>query len=134
MRDALANGSTAADWRALLSACKGLEVERAWQRLSERLWVWPFVPDQLCETPEPQTEGDERKPNAGRMTWQEAAKRLECLRSQGEPFTSQHKLAGVFGCSSGTINKAIRSSPQLEKWAKPPEAAPRAQQGITTFV
>ncbi|MGH7172810.1 MAG: hypothetical protein ACRELG_21215 [Gemmataceae bacterium] len=67
------------------------------------------------------------------MTWQEAAERMERLRGQGEPFTSQHKLAELFGCSSGTINKAIHSSPQLTAWAKRATTAPRAQ-SITPVV
>jgi hypothetical protein len=42
------------------------------------------------------------------ITRQEAAERLERLRTQGEAFTSQHKLAEQIGCSSATINKAIK--------------------------
>jgi hypothetical protein len=61
------------------------------------------------------------------MTWREAAERLERLRSQGEPWTSQHEMARRFGCSSATINKAIRSTSELTVWAKRPDAAPKAQ-------
>lgn len=61
------------------------------------------------------------------MSWQEVAERMELLRSQGEPYTSQHKLARRFGCSSGTINKAIKETPSLGKWAERKAAAPRAQ-------
>ncbi len=72
----------------------------------------------------PPIPGSEVEP-AG-MTWQEAAERLERLRSQGEPWTSQHKMARQFGCSSGTINKAIRMTPELRTWAnRRPAAAPR---------
>jgi hypothetical protein len=60
------------------------------------------------------------------MSVEEAAERLNRLRLQGEPFTSQHQLATQVGCSSGTINKAIHSKDELAAWAKPPEAAPRA--------
>jgi hypothetical protein len=51
------------------------------------------------------------------MPWQEAAERLENLRSQGEPFTSQQKLAKQLLCSSQTINKAIHNTPSLKVWA-----------------
>lgn len=61
------------------------------------------------------------------MTWQEAAQRMERLRTQGEAFTSQHKLANDLGCSSGTINKAIKATVSLQAWAKVQTAAPRAQ-------
>ena len=61
------------------------------------------------------------------MRWQEVAERLERLRLQGEPFTSQGKLAEVLGCSSATINKAIKNTPSLHPWAQRPDAAPRAQ-------
>jgi hypothetical protein len=53
---------------------------------------------------------------------------LDRLRGQGEPFTSQSKLAEQFGCSSATINKAIKNTPALQTWAKPTAAtAPKAQ-------
>jgi hypothetical protein len=61
------------------------------------------------------------------LSWQEVAKRLERLRSQGEPFTSQHRLAEQLSCSSGTINKAIRNTPSLRKWAKKPEPIPKVR-------
>ncbi len=62
------------------------------------------------------------------MILAEAAERLERLRGQGEPFTSQSKLAEQFGCSSATINKAIKNTPSLQTWAKPTTStAPRAQ-------
>jgi hypothetical protein len=62
-----------------------------------------------------------------RLTWQETAKRLERLRSQGEPFTSQGRLAEQFGCSSGTINKAVQKTPSLQAWAKQLGATPKAE-------
>jgi hypothetical protein len=61
------------------------------------------------------------------MAWQDAAGRMEQLRSQGEPFTSQQELARRFGCSPATIYKAIHQTESLEIWAKRPTAAPRAQ-------
>jgi hypothetical protein len=57
----------------------------------------------------------------------EVAERLERLRTQGEPWTSYHKLARQLGCSSQTIHKAARSTPKLAAWAKQPGSAPRAQ-------
>jgi hypothetical protein len=62
-----------------------------------------------------------------RMSWQEAAERLKRLRNQGDEWTSQHELAKRFDCSSGTINKAIKNTPELRSWAKQPTAAPKAQ-------
>jgi len=77
------------------------------------------------ETPSPNPPGDEAP--AG-MTWQEAAERMERLRSQGEPWTSHHRLAEQFSCSSRTIYKAIKATPELQAWAKRPTAtAPKAQ-------
>ncbi len=61
-----------------------------------------------------------------RVSWQEAAERMERLRQQGEQFTSQPKLAEQFGCSSGTINKAIRNTQALHAWARV-GAIPKAQ-------
>jgi hypothetical protein len=72
-------------------------------------------------------EGVDGGPPGAGMTWQEVAERMERLRTQGEPFTSQHKLAKQLGCSSGTINKAIRETPSLKPWAERKAAAPRAQ-------
>ena len=54
---------------------------------------------------------DEGGPIGPEMTWREAVQRMERLRVQGEPWTSQHKMADQLGCSSGTINKAIKNTP-----------------------
>ncbi len=70
---------------------------------------------------------DQAKP-ATNVTWQEAAARLERLRVQGEPFSSQQQMAEQIHCSPATINKAIKKTPSLQIWAKPTEdSAPRAQ-------
>jgi hypothetical protein len=74
------------------------------------------------------------KTTAGSMTWQEAAERLERLRGQGESFTSQAKLAEQFGCSSATINKAIRNTPSLQTWAKPTSTTTPRAQSLTEVV
>jgi hypothetical protein len=71
-------------------------------------------------------------PAKTKMTWQDAADRLERFRAQGEPFTSQPKLAKQLGCSPGTVNTAIRETPSLHGWAHK-QAAPRAQ-SITEVV
>src|SRR6266478_1926726 len=55
---------------------------------------------------------------AGNMTWQEAAERMKRLMARGDPFTSQHKLAELFGCSSSTVNKAIGETSEVQDWAK----------------
>ena len=61
------------------------------------------------------------------MSWQQAAERMQRLRIQGEPFSSQQKLAKQLGCSSGTINKAIKETPSLRIWAERKAASPKAQ-------
>jgi hypothetical protein len=74
--------------------------------------------------PNPQASAEE---TTG-ITWQQAAERLNRLRQQGEPWTSQRKLAKQLGCSSATINKAIHETPSLHAWAKHQTAAtPKAQ-------
>jgi hypothetical protein len=81
------------------------------------------------QAPQAESKGEQpAEPKPAGMSWQEAAKRMERLRTQGDPFTSQHKLADLFGCSSGTINKAIRETPSLKAWAeRQTAAAPKAQ-------
>ena len=64
-------------------------------------------------------KGDEQPPDSAvtslvkspGMSWKDAAERMKRLCAAGETFTSQHKLAVQFGCSSGTINKAIHKTP-----------------------
>jgi hypothetical protein len=68
---------------------------------------------------EPGAGGDEQPVESDEgMTSQEAAERMNRLRAQGEPWTSQHEMAKRLGCSSATINKAIRNTPELRPWAK----------------
>jgi len=77
------------------------------------------------ETPQ---EPERVEDDATGVSWQDAAERMERLRAQGEPFTSRHTLAKRFGCSSGTIHKAIQRTPSLQAWAKSEcPTAPRAQ-------
>jgi hypothetical protein len=73
--------------------------------------------------------GEERPADAG-MGWEEAAERLERLRVQGEAWPGYREMAKrLDGCSTGTVHKAIRSTPELIAWAKR-QAAPRAQQSL----
>ena len=67
--------------------------------------------------PENREQLDTSSAEPAGMSWQEAAERLERLRTQGEPFTSQQKLGDDLGCSSSTINKAIMKTPTLHAWA-----------------
>jgi hypothetical protein len=64
------------------------------------------------------TNGQGDDAGDGTLAWDEVAERLERLRRQGERFTSQRKLAKQIGCSSATVNKAIRNTPSLRAWAK----------------
>jgi hypothetical protein len=48
--------------------------------------------------------------------WEDLRDRLERLRNQGEPYTSNHKLAERFGVSSSTVHKAIQNSKKLQAW------------------
>lgn len=74
------------------------------------------------------SRNDQASQRAAGMAWKEAADRMERLRSQGGPWTSQQNMAKRLGCSSSTINKAIHETPSLQAWAKGKVAArPRAQ-------
>src|SRR5262249_37444369 len=49
---------------------------------------------------------DEPKSNstsAKNLTWQDAAERMTRLRAQGDPWTSQRKIAEQIGCSTTTV-------------------------------
>ncbi len=63
----------------------------------------------------------------GRRTWQEVAEQLVRLRSQGEEYTSQRKLAKRLGCSLATINTAIHRTEALQGWDRRQAATPKAQ-------
>jgi hypothetical protein len=113
-------GQRELSWRATLTRVRGLgDYAAPWfaaqlQRFEEFL-SGANAPD----------DGPSRR--AGDMTWREVAERLKRLRTQGEPWTSQHQMAERLGCSSGTVNKAIKKTPALHAWAQQPDAAPRAQ-------
>ncbi len=97
----------------------------------DALTTWR-VADLLSGAEVGQDTGQERRKTGPRadgeetgMTWQEVAKRLQTLYSRGESFTSQAKLAEALRCAPGTVNKAIRNTPELHGWAKR-AAQPRA--------
>ncbi len=84
------------------------------------------IPPDLA-TPLPEAAGDERKKRE-QVGWKEAAERLDRLRNQGEPFTSERDFAERFRCAPSTIHKAIQNTPSLQPWAKPEAvSAPNAQ-------
>lgn len=58
---------------------------------------------------------------------QEVAERLKRLRSQGIAWKSVRAFADDFGCSVSTVHKALRSCPELARWAKRAGGSPRAQ-------
>jgi hypothetical protein len=67
---------------------------------------------------------------AGGMRWQDVAERLERLRIQGEAWPGYREMARRLNdCSTATVYKAVKSSPELIEWAKR-QAAPRAQQSL----
>jgi hypothetical protein len=87
-------------------------------------------PPQPGGTATPAAGDTETLPSEGKrhgMSVEDVAERLNRLRLQGEPWTSQEKVAKRIGCSSSTVNKAIDTTTiaELKAWAKP-EAAPRA--------
>jgi hypothetical protein len=98
-------------------------------RLALRVWRRgkAEIKQELKQPEDPPDDALTHTSDRAGMAWQEAAERMERLRRQGEPYTSQHKLAEQFGCSSWTINKAIKETPPVQVWAKRSGAAPRAQ-------
>jgi hypothetical protein len=98
-----------------------------------RQWVIPQIRKQAANTESvPVNPNVPAEPPITVMSWQEVAEKLERLRSQGEPFTTQRKLVTQIGGSSpGTVNKAIHNTPSLQAWAGVGEhkvvAAPKAR-------
>jgi hypothetical protein len=82
----------------------------------------------------PSPEGGSATEPAAGTVWQDVQRRLERLRSQGEPWTSCGEMAERFSCSTQTVHKAIHATPELTLWTKKPDAAPRAQQGLDEVV
>ena len=58
------------------------------------------------------------KPKRVCITWQEAAERMRQLRDQGEPWPGYQKLAERFGCSSGTVHRAVLETEDLPDWVR----------------
>ena len=82
----------------------------------------------------PETNEDDESINDDRLktrvAWQEVRDRLDELRIQGEPYTSQGKLAKQLKVSRSTINKAISNSAPLKLWMRQANASkgsPRAE-------
>ena len=87
-----------------------------------RLWLTDFGRGELALR---RMSGEKPTKRLG-TPLKEVAERLERLRQQGEEFTNQKDLASRIGCSSATVNQAIRSSEPLRIWAKR-APVPRAQ-------
>jgi hypothetical protein len=66
------------------------------------------------------------KPKRVGIRWQEAAERMRQLRDQGEAWPGYQKLAERFGCSSGTLYRAVLEAEDLSEWV--------ARQGRTGMV
>jgi hypothetical protein len=120
----------------LEQACKrgaGMAEAGRWLRgelYRELLGLRVSIPDnepafETAGTSQDECSEEPTKPEG--MPWREAADRMERLRTQGERFTSQQKLAEQLGCSAATIHKAIQNTPSLREWANRPPAALRAQ-------
>ena len=78
-----------------------------------------------------QTSDDTSRPDeeTAKPTCSEVKRHLKNLCRQGKPYTSERKLAEVFGCSARLVGKAINSSDELKTWktsSKPASPAPRA--------
>lgn len=92
----------------------------------------PLIADHLKKRPHDTGEfastASSVKPDALPTIWQDVLERLGRLRKQGEPYTSQAKLALLMGCSKATIHKAIKNSTALKAWkalAKAEKSHPR---------
>jgi hypothetical protein len=109
----------------------GLLITSPWAASLAMLRAWADPGPELTPAPPvaPSEAATESKASMqSGMPWQEAAERMKRLRAQGEPWTSQQKMAEQFGCSSFTINKAIKKTPELQTWAnQQATTAPRAQ-------
>jgi hypothetical protein len=98
-------------------------LQAGWQSARDDLRVLRKVAARIIGHGYHAADDPSAKPLTVAMTWPDAANRLKRLRDQGEPWTSQREFADRFGCSSCTINKAIKKTPELHAWAKRPTAA-----------
>lgn len=124
-------GGDATDLAAAIAALTRLEVTLEVNKAAEALG------DVMAHDEKqggPSTGDDDGEPSTAStateakpaMTWQEAAERLERLREQGEPWTSQRAMADKLKCSAATVGRAIEQTPELKTWAAP-AGKPRAQ-------
>ena len=77
------------------------------------------------------TPSDEAGNKTVPLTWQEAAKKLERLRRQGEAFESMEYYGDEFGCSKSTIKKAIDKTNILQPGARPAMASNPIAQSLS---
>jgi hypothetical protein len=95
---------------------------------AERL---PDSPNGLSKLPNGSAPVTDGEPAGIPPTKEQVAERLERLRSQGEPYTSQRELAKQVHSSPATVNHAIQHTLSLRAWAASGKrriaAQPRAQ-------
>jgi hypothetical protein len=95
-----------------------------------RLGRYRIAPPQPAGPPATEAEASEGGSGgpqpATSMTWQDAAERMKRLYARGEPWPGHRELSDRLGCSPATTHKAIQNTPELQAWAKRPDAAPRA--------
>lgn len=84
--------------------------------LVKRWIIWARELD-AAATADVDSEGRAAKSETTGMTVPEVAKQLECIRSQGQPWSSYNKLASQIGCSSRTVHTAVQGTPELKAWA-----------------
>jgi hypothetical protein len=60
-------------------------------------------------------------------SWKDVAEGLKRIYTLGEPWTSQHEMAQRLECSSSTVNRALKETPELHSWAGIQEPASRVE-------
>lgn len=84
-------------------------------------WLAPKLP-QLADKGLPKADSKEAKD----QTWQEVKAVLERMLLQGDPYTSEQKLADKIGCSKFLVNKAFKNgSAELLEWRNKPHVESR---------
>ena len=93
-------------------------------RMDDATTPWPAIIDELKRIEDaairkllatPEANGG-AKPSG--MTWQEAQEQLERIRQNGEPYTSERKMANRIGCHTTGIRNAIKNGTiKLQEWA-----------------
>lgn len=120
LRKAIENESKAA-----IERCRQTIVDAAthWNRLNVEIsldggdgtfpeWLAPKLP-QVADTVPTKTESKVAKG----LNWQDVQAELERMHLQGDPYTSEKKLAEKIGCSKFLVNKAFKNgSAELLEW------------------